>query len=453
VGESVVTSRRPRSTWLLVLVLVAALGVAGTITVLVIHGRSGSSGPSFAGTIQPTESISVNFPQSGRLLTVLVQPGQQVGSGQVLARQDSSAAAAALGAGRAAVILDQAILAGMKAPGLPAAQQQELAQQVNTAQAAEQVAATQATSSGASGRGSAAQASGVLVQAETIFRLDRAHYVDLCPKGVTVPAGVTDLGTVPVGALTTTTVPTTTTTRAAGTAKVATTDGIPVFRVQQYATCSALRAGVARDQAVVDALRAAKTQVSSLVGQLEAASAHSVQIGQSWLQTAEKTGTVLVAPASPTAISTAQAQLARDRANVVVEVDLMQQLTLTAPMAGLVTKVSGSAGDIVGGSSGSSGATAVAGGSAGGGGAGLVLMESDQLQVAAQVPETALRMVPSGRSVRLTVPALGRHFTGTVERTLPTPLAGAGVSRYGVIIGIDGGPAGLLPGMTATVSA
>lgn len=132
----------------------------------------------------------------------------------------------------------------------------------------------------------------------------------------------------------------------------------------------------------------------------------------------------------------------------------LDNATLTAPHAGVVTAINGAVGGMAtgGGSGGSS--------SNGGGGSSAVgfiqIVDRSSLQVQANVNESDIGGVAVGQAVSFTVNAYGsRTFHGTVSAIAPLGQNASNVVTYPVTINVDMKSipgANVLPGMTASVT-
>ncbi|QZN87321.1 biotin/lipoyl-binding protein [Cellulomonas sp. C5510] len=144
--------------------------------------------------------------------------------------------------------------------------------------------------------------------------------------------------------------------------------------------------------------------------------------------------------------------------------------TLTAPVAGLVTTVDLEVGDVVSGTSGSSGSGgAASSGSAGTGATGgssqgstgtssgtstapFVIVGTDAWQVSVSVGESDVALVEAGDQVELTVDDVADTVYGTVGEVGLVPSSSSGVAAYPVTIDVTGSPEGLHDGASADVS-
>ncbi|OLB36934.1 MAG: hypothetical protein AUH05_12645 [Ktedonobacter sp. 13_2_20CM_53_11] len=130
----------------------------------------------------------------------------------------------------------------------------------------------------------------------------------------------------------------------------------------------------------------------------------------------------------------------------------LDNATLTAPHAGVVTAINGAVGGMTtGGGSGSSG------GGGGGSAEGFIqIVDRSSLQVQANVNESDIGGVAVGQAVSFTVNAYGsRTFHGTVGAIAPLGQNASNVVTYPVTINVDMKSipgANVLPGMTASVT-
>jgi multidrug efflux pump subunit AcrA (membrane-fusion protein) len=127
----------------------------------------------------------------------------------------------------------------------------------------------------------------------------------------------------------------------------------------------------------------------------------------------------------------------------------LDNATLTAPHAGVVTAINGTVGGMTtGGGGGSGGGSSVAGF--------IQIVDSSSLQVQANVNESDIGGVAVGQVVSFTVNAYGsRVFHGTVKAIAPLGQNASNVVTYPVTINVDMKSlqgANVLPGMTASVT-
>jgi HlyD family secretion protein len=184
-----------------------------------------------------------------------------------------------------------------------------------------------------------------------------------------------------------------------------------------------------------------KTALQDAVNQAQAA----VNADQDALYNTEVSTGWVVTPAVTQAEDTlkiAQAQLAAARHN-------LDNATLRAPHAGVVTAINGTVG-------GTPGTPLNAGSGASGGNYFIQIVDLSSLQIVANVNESDTANLKVGDPVLFTVDAYGdRQFKGVVDAISPDGVASSNVVSYPVIIDVDTQSvqgANLLPGMTAAVT-
>lgn len=164
----------------------------------------------------------------------------------------------------------------------------------------------------------------------------------------------------------------------------------------------------------------------------------AVQSAQASLQETEQPSTPAVIEESQAAVTTAQAQLSSAQAALqganVSEADM----TLRAPMSGVITAINDTAGELVNGS------------------APVMTLQSDtknQMELNIQVPEAGIGSVKAGDQIQTTVSALpNQTFTGTVLQVYPTPQVVDNVTNYTVMAVVNDPTDQLLSGMATSVS-
>jgi hypothetical protein len=133
----------------------------------------------------------------------------------------------------------------------------------------------------------------------------------------------------------------------------------------------------------------------------------------------------------------------------------LDNTTLRAPHAGIVTTINGTVGGTPGVSS-SSASTSSTGTGGGGGGTFITIADTSSLQVLASVNESDTANLKVGEPAQFTVSAYGaRIFTGTVSAISPLGQTVSNVVTFPVTIDVnkdDLQNATLLPGMTASVT-
>jgi HlyD family secretion protein len=165
------------------------------------------------------------------------------------------------------------------------------------------------------------------------------------------------------------------------------------------------------------------------------------------VKTAEASLATTSAPPTKADIDAAAAAVANARVAVKTAENNLDGATLTAPIDGTVTAVSGTVGQWVTGGAATANATSATGGL-------ITLATLDDLQVTANVNEADVGKVKTGDPVSFTVAAFpGKVFAGEVTQIQPTGVTTSNVVTYAVtssIRSVQG--AALYPGMTATVT-
>jgi multidrug efflux pump subunit AcrA (membrane-fusion protein) len=169
-------------------------------------------------------------------------------------------------------------------------------------------------------------------------------------------------------------------------------------------------------------------------------------------------------------IRRAAAQLAADQARLAEARAVLDQATIRSPASGLVVNVNGAVGDLVGpdgvqidGSaqppqmaqtpdvslfpqaSQHSAQTTRDGTDP------LIQVAAGPTEVAAQVPESAMRQMRPGQRATVTVPALGASFAARLVRVVPDPVQVNGDVSYQVMFVLQRPSLQVLPGMSADV--
>ncbi len=190
---------------------------------------------------------------------------------------------------------------------------------------------------------------------------------------------------------------------------------------------------IAADQAAVTqasrALASTRLQVASAntqaANQVDAAGL-AVQSAQLAYQGATDVNTSAIVAADTAAVSQAE-QVVSDAQLV------LDRMTLTAPIAGIVSSVSIQPGDVTSGTA--------------------IVLRSQTVQIAASVTESDLPAIKAGQPADVKIAALNASAKGTVDTI---DLAGAtksagGVVSYGITISLPTAPANVAPSMTADV--
>jgi RND family efflux transporter MFP subunit len=161
-----------------------------------------------------------------------------------------------------------------------------------------------------------------------------------------------------------------------------------------------------------------------------------VEEDQASLQADQTTLSDAQNPTPPTASSilTAEAQISNDQVTVLKDEQNIADLTVTAPISGLVTAVDVQPGQNVG-------ASTVG-----------VTLDSSALQVSTSVDELNIGQIKTGQAVQVSVSAFpGTTYPGTVSAISPVASSSGGVSTYPVTIVLTN-TQNLRPGMSATAT-
>ena len=138
-------------------------------------------------------------------------------------------------------------------------------------------------------------------------------------------------------------------------------------------------------------------------------------------------------PATQQTIASAEATVASDKETVAQREQQLSELTVTAPIGGVVTAVNVAPAEEVGPST-----------------TGVSIESSNQFQAQVSIAESSVGQVAVGDPATVTVSALpGQSFPGQVAIIAPVASGGSGVSAYPVTIDLTKS-AGLLSGMSAT---
>lgn len=202
---------------------------------------------------------------------------------------------------------------------------------------------------------------------------------------------------------------------------------------EAQATLDQLQAGASATDLMVAQL--AVQQASARLAELSAApGAKELAAAQLQLENAQARLDELTA--GPTALEVAQAQASVDSAKIaLLEAQAnLDAATLKAPFAGTITAVNIAAGDEAGTS------------------AAVSLVSRTDLHVDLKLTESDAVQVKAGQSVTLTIDSLdGKALAGTVSYVSPVAETNNGVVTYAVRVAVTGSDSDLLLGMTANV--
>ncbi|MHB8681190.1 MAG: HlyD family secretion protein [Acidimicrobiales bacterium] len=453
--------------------MMVALLLAGAVVASVLTYNTVASATTFDGQVEASNSASLEFPTTGRVVEIDVAPGEHVSKGQVLARQDGAAAIATLAAETAVVDAEQAELDVMQTPYLSPGENQLLDSQVSQAQAAVLNAEAALMDATAVASASIQEAQGAVASSQQTLAADQAAFAAACPNGVVVPSQFTG---VTVSTTTTTTVapfvgPPAPTTSVVGPPAPTTTTSPADAQVQEYSTCQSLQTDITRDQAALAGAQAEVPHTEAVAQQLRDGAGASLQSAKASLAVAQGQLGAASAPATPAQLAATQVDLARARAQVVADQNAVSELTLVSPMDGTVTSVGGTVGDLVD----ASGVRVFAGlpsqasppagfsilpqsGSSNGSQSSasfvplLTISDLSSRDVVAQVPEDSLVNLHKGEASSVTFNALGVTVRARLAEVIPAPIQGFVPAMYDVVFTVSNWPQAALPGMSVGVS-
>lgn len=402
------------------LVVVAALVAWFSITRLLIAPGS------FSGSIQSASSVSVNFPNTATLVSLNVKPGDHVTHGQVLAQEDSTAAEATLQSDKAVLDAAQTKLNDLQGSSAGAAQRQQVALQVNQAQA--QLANAQQAVRDAEGVGASllAQAQAQQNQASSQLSQDQVVFDSTCPASAV-----------------------------------------------SSTTCVALATKLQSDSTSLSSAQANVQHVQATNQQTIDAANGTVAQDQAALALSQNQGAVLAAPASPADLDTARVAVNQAQAQVVTDQAALNALTLVSPLSGIVVQVAGSVGELVGPSgvhsftgpsppasnssqpSFSLFPSSPSASSSNGSNTpleSLITVQGGGMVAAAQVTEDQVPKLSAGQQAHVVVNALGISVPGRVEKIIAAPVNASSSVSYEVLIKVKSWPRHVLPGMSISAT-
>ena len=420
----------------IVLLLVALAVVAGILTVNAVT----SGEHSYPAVVTTAKVYDLNFPVAGKVTDLSVRVGQTVHSGQVLARQDTSALLNDLVSAEGVLQADRQILAQDQSPQLTGAQQEQDALQVKQAQEALSNAQSALASDQAVGQAALLSARAAVAGDQLLVASDQARYAQACPSGP-VPPDPSLSGAQFQAAQT------------------------------QYGRCQDLQLQMNKDSTTLSQdqshISVVQTQSQAQIAQAQA----TVNSAQATLALASYQQTVQASPANQAVTAQAEAAVYEAQQEVTQAQQNLQAAALLAPDNGIVAEVYGAVGEYLGPdgvhqylapaalpAAQSPGfqlfptQTAPSGvGSSTNGNEPLIEVVGGQQQAMAQIPENEIRGFRVGAKVHAAFPALGTTATGVVSTVVLNPTRTSGDVTYDVVITLDRPIAELLPGMSATV--
>jgi HlyD family secretion protein len=423
IGADTRRSQFPHASIRQLLVAIAIMAIGAVIAWFTLVRAADPT--SFAGTVQPAQSVNLDFSQTGAVAQLLVKPGQQVSAGQALATQDQTAAKAALADAQSVLTADKARLTALSSPSLSPAQQQTLNLQV--AQANGQLSGAQKASSDAAGAANSevTQAQQALTHAQATLNSDTEQLQSSCQSSS-----------------------------------------------HQNGNCSAEQSQVQQDQTAVSTATAALSHAKAAATQSQDNAASAVTNARNALAVAENQRSAANAPATAADVSSAQADVANAQSTVDADQDALNALTLRAPMAGLIANLGGQAGEL----DGTTGVHAFAGpqslqtdsasnfslfpaqngnGAAQNSNSGaqqaLITLVTAQRNAVAQVSEDQVSSLHQGAAAEITVNALHATVNATIAQVIPIPVSQGGSVEYEVQLVVATWPPGTEPGMSLSV--
>lgn len=233
-------------------------------------------------------------------------------------------------------------------------------------------------------------------------------------------------------------------------------NGVAQAAAQLSSDQSKLDASVVSARNQVNQAQATLNTAQAGIGQAQAKATQSAQSAQAQVdqaagtaRSAEASYNQTVAPALPSDIDAAKAQVSSAQAAVDAAQNNLAAATLVAPFDGTVASINGAVGQWITG-----GATSTTNGSAASTNAFITLLDTNALQVTAQVNEADISKVKIGDPVSFNVEAYpNKTFTGKVLEIQPVGTTVQNVVNYNVTSSITSvKDAVLYPGMTATVT-
>jgi multidrug resistance efflux pump len=425
------------------LTLAVALLAAGLLVAKFTYGELAGGPTGYVGTVEPTNSVGLDFTQTGQVDQILVKPGQKVTKGQTLATLSQGSAQATLQDAEAVLAADQTVVQALQSPTLSDAEKQSLQAQVNNA-------STQLSNAEQKSQDAVNQANSLVSQAQTAltnatntYNADNAQYNSECAGGNSGNRNNQGTG-----------------------------NGNEQSQASN-STCSALLAQVQKDSSEVSTATIDLTNVKANAAQLEQTASNSESNAQNALTQSQTQEAAQNAPASGATISAAEANVATAQTTVDQDKAALSALTLVSPIDGTVADVGGIVGDLDGtsGVHGFSGPNSLqAGGNSGpafslfpsqtNSGTSnssssstqpLIWLVGPQQYAQAQVSETEISNLHVGSAATITVNALGKTADATVSQINPIPVNQGGSVEYEVTLTSSSWPTGTLIGMSLNV--
>jgi macrolide-specific efflux system membrane fusion protein len=415
----------------LLIALIALAAAVGTVAAVLNRGTS------FSGVVAASHRADLNFPTTARLVELNVRPGDPVSVGQILARQDDRIAAANLAAAKAIAAADEAKLANLQSPQLTDAQKNQFALLMQQAQTAVNNSYQAVANARNVASGAVSSAESVVASDQSVVAADQTRLAADCPNGAVPPV-----------------------------------PGSPTYGAEQqlFLHCSGMQTQLSRDTAALSNAQSSLNLERARAQQIQDQASASVRATTSSLAVTQNVQALQTAPGTSVQIAQANADLAQANAQVVVGQQLLEQLMIRSPFDGTVAVVNGIVGDLVG----ESGVRDFAGPqSVASAGPTLSLFpppaqaaaipavtfsplvsvnESGPMQAKVEVPESAVGNLHPGDKAKLTISALNQTVQASVGSIIADPVRSSGQVTFVVTYLVSRWPAGILPGMTVSVT-
>jgi len=434
------------------------------------------------GNVEAPTDLSLSFQQSGQVTAILVKNGARVSAGQALAKVDDTADRLSLASAQAGLTSAQASLAALIRGETPIERQADQMSVVSAQQSITQAqqgltnakrnaasnltkyeqAVTQAQQSLASANAAVTSAQSGVTQAESALAdlqvtADPAHTSGASTDALTTryELAQTQCGSPP----------------AAGSKSDAGVSCSQVSNLLSFVKgVQSAQSGVTQAQSSVtqaqNGLTSAQQQKTSgeIQDQQQVQSAQDqLTSAQTQYQSALVNNAVKEEPPKPEQLAQSQASVVSAKAQLQTAQKNESETTLTTPVAGVVASISGIVGQQSGSgggsssssSAGSGGSSASAGSSASSSSSSgfIELTDVNVLDVKVGFTETDAPNVHVGQAATITLDALpNQTFTGHVIELDTNSTLVSNVVTYYAKVAFDTPPAGVKPGMTASVN-
>ena len=356
-----------------------------------------------SGSVEPEARVGLVFGEVGRVAEVLVETGDAVEAGDVLARLETEQQELRVRQAQAALASTEARLAQLRSGPRP---EEVAAAEANRRAAGAQVSISEANvdqvRTGASdAQVAAAEAEHVSAMAQQRAAED-AHEMTMTCKKFSLPTGEKMVFC-----------------PALGTFEEQARFNLAV--ADKALAAAQIRLDELRAGADADAVREAQANRSAVVAQRDASQAQL---------------DLLLAGATDGQIAAAEAQVAQAQASLELAELSLESAVLRAPFGGIVA-----------------GVNAVVGQVSSAGQSDIVLVDTSRFRSTIGVDELDVGRLAEGQAARVMLDALpGEEVTGIVERIAPAAMFEGGVVTYDVVIGLISPEAPIRTGMTANVT-